>query len=315
MPATPYTPTARLRADDPALPNCDAGSVPTHRALLDAYAFERLTMVNRLQWSGDFEVPPGGTNAAFTINVGAIAYTPLYDVASDTYLVLTRAAAAVNETRLEGGGTLANSTWYYVYAYSNAGVIDFEVSSTGPNSTRVHKATGGDAQALAKVYLGCFRTSSTGAPFPLRAVRGRYLYRRAYAGGFDGDPFASNGMRALSGAADAGPTALDLSPRIPPHARVAILFGSVGAETTAGARVWATLDLFSADDSGGTELAVELTAYTSAAANDIAQNGAQVEVQTTAAQAIGYAAVRSTAGGYSGTGSIWYSVDVMGWME
>ncbi len=229
MPATPYTPTARLRADDPALPNCDAASVPTHRALLDAYAFERLTMVNRLLWSGDFSVDPGGTSSVFAVNVGGLAAVPLYDAASDAYLNFSAVPPPLGASKIEGGGALASDAWYFVYVWSNGGVLDYEISTTGPSASRVHKA--GSGAALARVYLGCFPTDSSGKPVPLVAHRGRCVYLNSIL------PGVSNSQ------SDSAWHNVSLASAVPPHSRHAVVtvtmdpganFRSIGDTSSSG---------------------------------------------------------------------------------
>lgn len=302
MPA-PYTPTARRRIAAPALPNGDPKSLATWRDLLDAFAAEPQANVNRLTWSGDFSVDPGGTNAVFTVNVGAIYGVTLTDLASGFYLPYVSAAQTVGASKIEGGGNLANSSWYYVYAWSNAGSLDFEISLTGPSSSRVRKSGSADAD-LARVYLGCFPTDSAGNPVPLMAVRGSYRYRRSAVASVTG-LFAADGLRAVAfGGGAVARTALDLSARVPPHARRAILFGqSVVTSTAAGAST--SLDLYDAADT--TSVAEEIVAVV-ANNTETARAQARAEVQLTSAQLCGYAVV--------GSGGLYdAAIDLMGWEE
>ncbi len=302
MPA-PYSPTARHRIAAPALPDGSPKNLPTWRDLLDAHAAEPQATVNRLTWSGDFSVDPGGSASSFTVNVGAIYGVTLTDLASGFYLPYVSAPSTVGASKIEGGGNLAASSRYSVYAWSNAGSLDFEVSLTGPSASRVRKSGSADAD-LARVYLGTFFTDSTGAPIPLLAVRGRYLYRRSAIASVTG-VFAADGLRAVAfGGGAVGHTALDLSARVPPHARRALLFGQAITTSTAGAASTA-LNLYDAADT--TSVAQEIVA---AVANntETSRSCARAEVQLTSAQVCGYAVV--------GVGGLYdAAIDLMGWEE
>ena len=83
MPA-PHVPTARLRLAAPPLPTADPKDLSTWRTLLDALAHQLQATGNRLTWSGEFSVDPGGTNSTFAVNVGAFYGLTLTDLASGT---------------------------------------------------------------------------------------------------------------------------------------------------------------------------------------------------------------------------------------
>ena len=302
MPA-PHVPTARLRLAAPPLPTADPKDLSTWRTLLDALAHQLQATGNRLTWSGEFSVDPGGTNSTFAVNVGAFYGLTLTDLASGTFLPYFTAGATIGASKIEGGGNLANNSWYYVYAWSNAGSVDYEISLTAPSVSRVRKS-GSDDEDLARVYLGCFRTGSAGAPLPVHAVRGRYLYRRSAIASVDG-AFGANGLRAVPIATGVtARTDLDLKARVPPHARRAVLVAQVLLTSGSGSAA-ASTDLYDAADT--TSPSQSVTALV-AATGDKAQATGRCEVQLTSAQLCGYAIV-------SAVGTANGSVDVMGWEE
>ncbi len=124
--------------------------------------------------------------------------------------VLAYAGNTIGAAQIEGGGNLANSTWYYVYARNNSGTIAFEISTTAPDGPRAIKS--GDAT---RRYLGCFPTLSTGAPVPLRASRGRYVY--------DVGGSALADMAVITTGTATTYASVPCSALVPPHSRVATL--------------------------------------------------------------------------------------------
>lgn len=172
-------------------------------------AFEG-ALIGHLSWSGDLAMAAGGAANNFALSVGAINAAFIYT--GSVYKALSAAAATVTQAKVQGGGgTLgAAAAWWYVYAYDNAGTLDYEVSTTVPNPNRTAK--NGDATRL---YLGCFRTLSTGAPIPFQASRGRYVY--------DLGGCAYDDVKVVSAGAATTFTAVDCSTLVPPHARIANL--------------------------------------------------------------------------------------------
>lgn len=182
----------------------------------DAVAFSRPS------WAESLYVASGGSNSSFTIGIGAISHVTTYRSGTTTYKNFAYAGGTIGASKIEGGGNLANSTWYYVYCYDNAGALDFEISITAPNANLCTK--GADST---RIYLGCFRTLSTGAPIPVRMKRGRYLYN--YSGSAVADTRALNAQSATSN------TAVDLAAWVPPHTQVATIRAEV--VSTSGASI------------------------------------------------------------------------------
>jgi hypothetical protein len=214
---TAYTPTAQIATSNPAThADGDDGNATNFNRplepLLDARAFVRTLAPGLLLWRGLFAVDTGGSNSSFTVRFSPLEAVVLPD-GSGTLFVFesTAAEVTIGASKVEGSVNLSNSTWYYVYAYRNAGSLDYLISTTAPD---VYLTFRNGAQTHR--YLGCFVTDSTGAPIPMRAHKGRYLYRRS--------ALANNQTRALNTSTVAGSaTNVSLAGQVPPHSRVAMV--------------------------------------------------------------------------------------------
>jgi hypothetical protein len=107
---------------------------------------------------------PGGSNSSFSLTIGAIQTIVLLN-SGGAYHGYSANAATIGASKIEGGGNLANSTWYYVYAYDNAGTVDYLLSTTAPRASRQYRNSVDGSQYR---YLGCFVTNPSGAPLPFR---------------------------------------------------------------------------------------------------------------------------------------------------
>lgn len=199
--------------------------------------------------AGTFSVDSGGSNSSFTVRIGAISALVLYR--SSAYKVFAYPGGTIGASKISGGGNLANSDWYYVYAYDNAGSLDFEISTTEPNANLCTKT--GDTT---RIYTGCFPTLSTGAPVPLRASRGRYVYR---VGGC-----AVADLRKLNGTSDTSYTAVDCASLIPSHARLGT-FRAQLVSTTGSAQNYAYFQ--TNGDSGADAVEMPVAAVVGASTN------------------------------------------------
>lgn len=203
----------------------DGGGAPLATLLqkfADRCEFAKDAVTNvRPAWSESMYVASGGTNSSFTVGIGAISHVQTYRSATTTYKTFAYNGGTIGASKIEGGGNLANSTWYYVYAYDNAGSLDFEISTTAPASNLCIKG-GPDAT---RIYLGCFRTLSTGAPIPMRMKRGRYLYN--YSGSAAADTRVLNAGTATSN------TAVDCAGLVPPHSQVVTVYAELVSTTGA----------------------------------------------------------------------------------
>lgn len=254
MPA-PYATTARILAADADIPDGPVGSAAQWRKVLDARAFNYTSSTGALWWSKTLSVDTGGTNAVFAINVGAIWACALLDGSTNLYVKSDTGGEVLTIADLEGGaGTLSNSTWYYVYAWLNGSTLDYQISSTAPDATRTTKS--GDALYH---YLGCFRTTSAGAPIPCNMAGGRYVY-------CVGDVTAAT-LQVVTAGAAAAYASVPCSTLAPPHARIVTL-KVVATNVIGGGLVTSsvTVQRFGAASTGTHDLYTGVTALQSAAA-------------------------------------------------
>lgn len=77
--------------------------------------------------------------------------------------IFTTATATVNATNIEGGGVFAPSTWYYVYAYSVAGVVNWQLSLSVPDQYGLYKNG-----TFSHKYIGAFKTDGSSFIIPFQ---------------------------------------------------------------------------------------------------------------------------------------------------
>lgn len=211
---TAYTPTAQIATSNPAThADGDDGNATNFNRplepLLDARAFVRSLAPGMLLWRGLFAVDTGGSNSSFTVRFSPIEAVVLPDGSGTLYVFEgTAAETTIGASKIDGGGNLSNSTWYYVYAYRNAGSLDYLISTTAPD---VYLTFRNGAQTHR--YLGCFRTDGSGAPYAMRGHRGRYTYQNSAT--------SDTVVYTTGGAAAYG--SLSLASFVPPHSRLARL--------------------------------------------------------------------------------------------
>lgn len=241
---TAYTPTVQIATTNPAThADGDDGNATNFNRplepLLDARAFVRALAPGMLLWRGLFAVDAGGSNSSFTVRFAPIEAVVLPDGSGTLYVFESAAAeVTIGASKIDGASTLNNSTWHYVYAYrSSGGSLDYLISTTAPDAFLTFRSG-----AQTHRYLGCFVTDSSGAPIPMRAHKGRYLYQRS--------ALANNQARALNTSTVAGSaTNLSLAGQVPPHSRVAMVQTQV---TNSGGN--SLLSLFTDGDTSDTAL-------------------------------------------------------------
>lgn len=188
--AGPYSPTARLGATNPALPDGDAKSLATFRELLDVRVHLRGATWGQLVWSGRMAV--SGSATAPVITVGVIEAVSLRypgDAASDATGVwrpyyttgeTTLGIAHVpNADKTGSPAALYADEWYYVYVASDGtNTPQWEVSRTPPTESGTPKVARlwKRGQTSNYRYLGFFRTDGSGVPEPLRRAGGLSVY-------------------------------------------------------------------------------------------------------------------------------------------
>lgn len=150
--------------------------------------------VGHLLWNGRLSVRAATTGIG--VYVGAI----------ESVVIGERLLSQAAETELAGKLPLAGlSSWYYVYAYDNAGTLALQASLDPPDATQTWKSTGD----LTHRYLGCFKTDGAGAPIYLEGTRGAYQWMNAPAT-----------REPLAAGAAIGATNVVCSSYAPPHARL-----------------------------------------------------------------------------------------------
>lgn len=233
--STTLTETAKHTPDSVAVPaSGDARTAASVNGAFQELANRSLLALGGvsgiMRGADEFAVEPLGTASSFTITVGGIQSLVLPREDGSRYEGFFYVSGSPSITQANvAGGTLANSTRYYVYAFNNAGTLAFEIVTTAPRASRVHQS-GSGAGPVARRYLGTFVTDSSGAPIPCRAVRGVYTFRRS--------ALAANALRVVNGSSTSWATA-DLSSLVPPHARlvrVELVAGSTGTLGSASLR-------------------------------------------------------------------------------
>ena len=69
--------------------------------------------------------------------------------------IFTTTSTTVTQANLEGGGTFTPDTWYFIYAYSVAGVCTFQISTTLPDVFLIYKNG-----TFSHKFICSFRTNS-----------------------------------------------------------------------------------------------------------------------------------------------------------
>lgn len=233
---SPYTPTARLLPNDPRIPDGDAANAAIDRELADARRYLRGSVWAQLTWSRRAQV--SGTASAPVIAVGAIEAVTLCDgdgITTGTWRPynhnLNGTATPIGAGAIEGGGSLAPSSHYHVYAYNDGtSTVAFQVSSTRPTTTGATtiEQAWKRGQSANYRHLFSFATDSSGDPLPGVLAAGRWTYRSTACAGAD--------VVLLHGRATTW-SAVDLSALVPPHARVVRLRCSVARAGADGSAV------------------------------------------------------------------------------
>lgn len=200
MPAT-ETPTPRIGATDPPLPQGDPANLPTFRELLNSRRFLRGSAWGTLE--GEDRVVVGGNAAAPSLAYGTIEACTVRD-ASGQWWPLNATADAY------APGVLTASTMHYLYLEAGtSGVGSFSKSTTAP--TGLFLASGSQL----KRCLGAFAAGSAGYPLPL--VFGQRSGRYITSSG-------RSELTVLAAGRATSWTAVDLAALVPPWATTAWVY-------------------------------------------------------------------------------------------
>lgn len=192
----------------------DGGTAPLApilQTLADRAQYARGSTWGTLIGGDEYSVDSGGTSTVFTARVNAFEAITIRDSTGVFWPLFTTGDTTWSLADVEGSpANLSGATWYYCYlGVSTAGVLTKQISTTAPGASRKWKSTSIDQQR----YIGCFHTTGAGEPNPMRALRGRYLYRYSAANGYGSPAFQSLVTQAF--------TDLVLTAYLPPHARIA----------------------------------------------------------------------------------------------
>jgi hypothetical protein len=162
-------------------------------------------------------------------------------LATPTHGVLSIAPGSIDVSSLVGG--LANSTWYYVYVYDNAGSPTIECNTTVPDPLTGYRTKGGGSPDASRLYVGCFRTDASAHIVPFQMIGGRYVYQWS---GLSGNTYwrslnaGSAVVSTVVGLKDSGGAAF----LVPPHARLVTLRARTfnGAGSAQGANILTNAD-------------------------------------------------------------------------
>lgn len=231
-PVPQYDTASLVRTVDGELISDTSGPAPYGpllQALADRALYARGGLWGQLLWSGRLAVDPGGSNTVFALKLGAISSVCVKDGSGVWRPYFTAAETTLTLAHVEGApANLSNSTWYYVYAYSDGTTtLKFLINTTAPDATGLWQSAGGDGQ---RRYLGCFRTNGSGAPLPVVAHSGRYIYRVS--------DMAANATQVLAAGTQTSFTNVACTAFVPPHVRVVEINASlVPGASAAGAQV------------------------------------------------------------------------------
>lgn len=225
-PAAEYNADALVRTVDGELWSDTSGPGPYGplvQLLANRTLYARGAVWGVLSWNGNLSVDAGGSNTTFVVRVGIIQAVTLRDSANVWRPYFTATETQITLSHVAGApANLDNDAWYYIYAWSDSGspgAVKFQISLDPPTeSSAPTVATGYKRGQTANYrYLGCFRTDNAGAPLPMRTVGGRCTYIEPAVL----HTVTSNGLKSLAA-------------RIPPHARVAALRGTVTRASSTG---------------------------------------------------------------------------------
>lgn len=155
------------------------------------------------------------------------------------YALVHTTASTVSPTTM-AGGSLTNSTRYWVYAYSAAGVLSFVADTTGPDVGLRYKNADTDKQ-----YVTTFYVDSVGTVIPYEQNDNAYFYQ----------DIDNNGNRVLSLGNATVQTTVALGNETPSQASSVLLYAfsdSSGAARRGYVYVTGGFNGFSVSDDGAT---------------------------------------------------------------
>jgi len=190
-----------------------APMLPLFQAIMNRIEFAYVGLLGQRVGADRVSVAAGGVANSFSVEATGIESVVAEDTVGTAWVLSTDDNASITFTQADfAGGTLpAVAATYHLYlGVGTDGSLIREISATAPIGTGMVWQTG---TARRRRWVGCFRTTSAGAPIPSTTVRGRTTYLETIPGG-----------AAITDTATLGAwTAISLASLVPSHARVAIV--------------------------------------------------------------------------------------------
>jgi hypothetical protein len=174
--------------------------------------------------------------------------------------------------------SLSNNTWYYVYAFDNAGTIGLGKTTSAPDNNLAV------VQAANQRYLGGFKTNGSGGIYRFRATRGEYLW--------DITGETANAFRVLSNGAATSFTDVSLASFVPPHVRRVKIRAAYSPNFNSPSPTFGTASIRTKGGTGGTHpfslLGTSLDGATGRLATSLDTDNQHLDMLTDSSQAIQY---------------------------
>lgn len=284
---TTITPVAQYTNSNPSVTSgaegglaFDTGPGPMNAVLqmaFDRALYARGATWGVLEWTGDFAVYSATSNTVFAIRVGVIQACTLRDGNSVWRPYFTSATTTLGLADVESTpANLSNSTWYYVYAWSDSAApstIKFQISTSPPTENAAPTIITGykRGETANYRYIGSFVTDSTGTPVLVTAHYNTYTYRISAL------PAAT--LRVLNAGNATAYTAVSLAALMPPHGSIASLSVDL-VSTTAVAANFGNIQTYGDTGTGAF--------YSYVPATNAASSYRNIDIEADASQRIQY---------------------------
>ena len=131
-------PTRPQDGDDAYMDAGAAPLMPVLQHLYDAAGALRIAVLGQMSGGDRLSVDAGGTSTVFAVRVSRVVGLLSRQTGSTPiYATYTAAETVLDLTDVDGApGALANSTWYYVYAFCDGtATTAFYISTTAPEAS------------------------------------------------------------------------------------------------------------------------------------------------------------------------------------
>lgn len=159
--------------------------------------------------------------------IGALGWVGLKDNTGKWTAILHDASTTIDVQALTGGFTA--NTWYYIYAFENAGMIDFAASTVAPGPDLLYKSNGGSGYDEKYAFITMVYTDDGVQALAYTHIGRYYRFQSSTTSG------AGNGNSILVGGTATMATNVAIGNSIPPFALLAELrfwYSGAGNEGT-----------------------------------------------------------------------------------